>query len=548
MDYKKLAHTLFSEVTLTTEDLEKKYPPRALPETAFVTRVAPSPTGFMHLGGVYSALISERVAHQSGGVFFLRIEDTDKKREVEGAISAIVESLNSFDIKIDEGEVALGKEVGSYGPYRQSARADIYKVYVKKLLEEGKAYVAFDTGEELEQLTKTQEEQKIRPGYRGEWALWRNKSEDEVYKALADKKPFVIRFKSSGDFEKKIKVNDLVRGERELSQNDLDIVIYKTDGLPTYHFAHVVDDHLARTTHVVRADEWFASFPLHLELWNALGWTALKYAHFSPIQKMDDGSRRKLSKRKDPEANILFYKEKGYPARAVIEYLLNLANSSFEDWRKANPTLNNTEFVLKLEKMSPSGALYDENKLIDISKNVVAQMTADEVYGRLLVWAREFDNPFADILSRDVAYTKKVLNIERGGPQGRKDISKWSSAKEEIGYFFDDIFAGIAIDQNLFSPVPLDIAKKCVEMFKENYSVTDDKDAWFGKIKNIAITLGYASSAKEYKLEPTKYKGNVADIAKVFRVLLTGKTNTPDLHQIMQVLGKDMVWKRLDNI
>lgn len=544
-DYKKIAQKLFPKVKISPEEIEKKYPPRNLPPLASVTRVAPSPTGFMHIGGVFSALVSERLAHQNKGVFFLRIEDTDRKREMTGAVEVIVNSLKNYGIYPDEGEIEIGKEVGAYGPYRQSARGDIYAVYAKKLVEEGKAYPAFDTEEELEKMTNTQREQKIRPGYRGEWAVWREKDEEEILSALEKGKPFVVRLKSEGDFEKKIKCTDMIRGERELSENDIDSVILKADGMPTYHFAHVVDDYLMRTTDVLRADEWLASLTLHLELWKKLGWNAPRYGHFAPIQKMDDGSRRKLSKRKDPEANILFYEEAGYPSLAVVEYLLNLANSSFEDWRKANPNEDYKKFPFSVKKMNVSGALFDANKLGDISKNIIYKMSAKEVLEKSLEWTKKYDKELFDHLNYDHKFAEAIFAIERGGEQGRKDIVKWSDLREEVSYFFDEIFEKTPIDDKMFSPVSFEDVRLAVSGFISNYDEKDSKDVWFDKIKKLAVSLGFAESVKAFKLEPKKYKGNVGDIAKVFRVILTGKTKTPDLYQIMQVMGKERVIGRL---
>ncbi|MEI6420565.1 MAG: glutamate--tRNA ligase family protein, partial [bacterium] len=484
-DSKLIAAKLFPDVTLTIEQLESKYPLRQLPEGAMVTRLGPSPTGFMHLGHLYAALLDSRMAKQTNGVFYLRIEDTDQKREVDGAIKVVVDALNRYDLVPDEGEVEMGKVIGDYGPYKQSNRLDFYQTYAKWLVENNLAYPCFITSEELEKITKEQEELKIRPGYRGQWAIWRDKSDEEISAALEAGKPFVIRFRSNGNFENKIKISDLIRGEREMSENDLDVVMIKSDGYPTYHFAHVVDDHLMRTTTVFRGDEWLSSLPIHLQLWQAFNWTPAQYGHFSPLQKIDNGNRRKLSKRKDPEANVQFYNDAGYPPDAIVEYLLNLLNSSFEDWRKANPTLPNTDFVIDLKKMNVAGALFDPAKLDDISKNIIAGMTADVVNHKAWRWATTHDEELSHLLARDVEYSKAIFGIERGIENGRKDIAKWSDVRNEIGFFFDEAFnltegkvKEILVGLNW--PDVLEAAQK----FADVYDESDDKDTWFGKVKN----------------------------------------------------------------
>lgn len=547
----KIIEKLFPEELPSISEIEKRYPSRELKEGAMVTRIAPSPTGFMHVGSLYTALISERLAHQSGGVFFLRIEDTDKKREVEGASDLITKSLNYYGIRIDEGEITPGSEIGQYGPYKQSERAKLYKSYVKSLVEKGLAYPCFCSHEELEEMRSMQEVQGVRPGYYKQWAKWRDKSEQEVMQALEEGRPFVIRFKSEGDFNNKIVVNDALKGTREISENDQDVVIMKSDGLPTYHMAHIVDDHLMGTTHVLRGDEWFSSTPLHLQLFEAVKWAPPVYGHISPIQKMEGSSKRKLSKRKDPEANVAYYEEQGYPQDAVIEYLLNLANSSFEDWRMVNPSKNNSEFNLAFNKLSSSsGALFDFNKLNSTSKEVIARYSAEEVFVKSLEWAKRYDLELANMMSNDSEYTKKILNIERGSEtKVRKDISKWFDVRKEIEYFFDEKFYLTKEDAiQYLSGISLSDIRKIVELFVQNYNENDSREIWFEKIKEIARQTGYAENGKDFKKNPEKYKGNVADVAKIFRVLLSGRTQTPDLHSIMQVMGKDRVFKRLSII
>ncbi len=552
----KIAEIIVSKITAdiqtplqTPEQLEAKYPLRPKPAGDMVTRIAPSPTGFMHIGGIYAALISERLAHQNAGTFYLRIEDTDRKREVAGASDLIVKSLHAYGITADEGEMISGKEAGAYGPYKQSAREDIYVSYVKWLFENGHAYPCFCTSEALERANTIQIAEKTRPGYYGRWAVCRNKSEEEVLAALNAGTPFVLRFKSPGNFENRIKVNDLLKGMRELSENDQDIVLLKSDGLPTYHLAHVVDDHLMRTTHVIRGDEWLSSTPLHIQLFQTFGWQAPSYGHILPIQKMDGTSKRKLSKRKDPEASVFFYDEQGYPTDAVIEYLLNLANSNFEDWRKANPTANNREFKVTLEKLAKSnGALFDFRKLNDISKEVVARMTAEEVYAAGLAWAFQYDKPLAELMKTDTEYAKQILGIERGllAGKSRKDIAKWSDIRAEIGYFFDSEFTASGADKMAIAEAAkLSDAEAIVESFLAVYNPSDTKDQWLEKIRALSIAHGYAENTKVFKAEPAKYKGYIGDVTKIFRILLTGKAQTPDLYEIMRVMGKDRVPRRL---
>jgi len=545
---KEIILTVFPEQLKSPEELEDLYPPRELPEGAMVTRIAPSPTGFMHIGHLYIGLISERLAHQSNGVFYLRFEDTDKKREVEGSKSLAVRLLNHFNIISDEGVDEYGNEKGKYAPYTQSERMDIYHSYIKKLLEEDKAYLCFCTVEELEQIRQEQNEQKVRPGYYGEWAKWRGKTHEEVQEALKGGGKFVIRFKSEGDSNSRIAIDDEILGKRELQENDQDIVIMKADGLPTYHLAHVVDDHLMRTTNVVRGDEWLSSLPLHLQLFETFGWQPPKYAHIAPIQKLEGSSKRKLSKRKDPEANVAYFEEQGYPKEAVIEYLINLANSNFEDWRKANIGKDYREFPVTFEKLkNSSGALFDFNKLSDISKEIVAQLRSHDIYKEVLTWARKHNTDLASLLEMYPEYAEMIFSIERGfGAKARKDIKKWSDVAKEVDYFFDEnlhITKQEVLDAlSDFDEVGI---SEIVHSFINSYNHEDSKDEWFNKVKQIAKEHNYAESAREFKKNPEQYKGTVADVAKVFRVLLTGRKETPDLYSIMQTMGKERILKRL---
>lgn len=546
----EIIERLLPEKRETPAELEERYPARQLPEGAVVTRFAPSPTGFMHIGGLYSALISERLAHQSGGVFYLRIEDTDKKREVAGASGLITGSLAHYGIPVDEGETPEGDEAGAYGPYKQSARRNIYQSYVRDLLERGSAYPCFATAEELEKMRAIQEAGDERPGYYGRWAKWRDRSEEEVVAALDAGQPFVIRFRSEGDFNRRIQVKDLLLGSRDLNENDQDIVLLKSDGLPTYHLAHVVDDHLMRTTQVIRGNEWFPSLPLHLQLFAALGWSAPAYGHIFPIQKLEGASKRKLSKRKDPEADVSFYAQAGYPERAVIEYLLNLANSNFEDWRRDHPDQDNRAFPLTLKKLASSnGPLFDFDKLDSISREIISRYSAAEVYAQASRWAERFDPELFAKLAAEAEYACRILDIERGGAlKVRKDIGKWSEVRREVEYFFDDWFCPTKAElAALLADLQAEDFEGIIARFEATYDEADDGPAWFDKLKAIARELGYAESAKELKAEPEKYRGSVADVAKLLRVLVTGRTQTPDLCSIMRVMGRERVLRRLDS-
>lgn len=544
MTNKELADVLFPDVTKTPEYYEEMYPVRNLPEGAVVTRFAPSPTGFVHIGGLYASLIAERTAHQSGGVFFLRIEDTDKKREVENGVSQIISCLKDFDVNFDEGAIGEnGADVGNYGTYTQSKRADIYRTFAKKLVEEGKAYPCFCTEEQLELTRQRQEAVKARTGYYGEWAVDRNLSNDEIMERINAGKKFVLRMRSPGVNNRRITHKDLIRGKVEFPENDIDHVIIKSDGIPTYHFAHVVDDHLMKTTVVIRGDEWLSSIPVHLQMFATMGWEPPKYAHISPIMKKEGETKRKLSKRKDPEAAVSYYFEEGYPNVAVTEYLLNIANSSFEPWRRANPMTPYTDFTMKLSDMNASGALFDLVKLADISKDVVSKMSGEEVYEKVYAWAKKFDEELFELLSRDKEYAIKIFSIEKGGNKPRKDIAKWSDVKDQISYFYDDKFDG---KYDFSEKVSSEDRKEIVKLFLETYNYEDDKQTWFDKIKVICDKTGYAGNNKDYKANPENYKGNVSDVSNVIRVALTGRQMSPDMYEIMQVMGKDNTIKRLN--
>ena len=541
MDYNALADLLFPRITAVPADIEAHYPPRQLPEGAKVTRIAPSPTGFMHLGNLFGAIADERLAHQSGGIFYLRIEDTDQKREVAGGVETILNVFRNYELNFDEGAVLDGDN-GLYGPYRQRQRAQIYQTYAKWLVQQGKAYPCFCTEEELAAIHEKQAEQKENFGYYGKWAVHRDMPFDEIKKRLDSGDAFVLRFRSEGSLEHRVKFNDLVKGAMEFPENDQDVVLLKSDGIPTYHFAHVVDDHLMGTTHVVRGEEWLATLPIHLQLFQAMGWKPPKYIHTAQLMKMDGESKRKLSKRKDPELALDFYQQQGYCVPAVKEYILTLLNSNFEDWRLANPDAPMEDFVFTTKKMGVSGALFDIEKLNDVSKNVISRMTAEEVYTLLSAWAKQFDEPFYALLSRDPEYAKAILAIGRGGKKPRKDLAVWSEAKAYMDFFFDELFQP---DYSAYPENTLGDVRQILNEYAGVYDPTDDSAQWFERIKALADKLGYASNMKDYKKNPEAYRGSVADVSMVIRVAVTGRQNSPDMYDVMQVLGQKRVLERL---
>ena len=544
MDYKDLANLIFPDAKEISY-YEEKYPERDLPEGAIVTRFAPSPTGFVHIGGLYQSLIARKLASQTNGVFFLRVEDTDQKREVENAVSGIVSSLKDFAIEPDEGMISEDEEKGNYGPYKQSQRKEIYQAYAKYLIEQGKAYPCFCTPEDVEEIRAKQEAAKIRPGYYGVWAKCRTVTVEDAIKRIQNGENYIIRFKSPGREDRKIQHHDVIKGKVDFPENDQDIVIIKADGLPTYHFAHAVDDHLMHTTHVIRGDEWLSSVPLHLQLFHELGFKAPKYAHIAPIMKNDNGNKRKLSKRKDAEAAVSYYAEEGIPAEAVKEYLMNIANSTFENWRRANPDKSMDEFQLQLNKMSVSGALFDMVKLLDVSKTVISKMSAEEVYENALNWASKYDQELAEIL-KDKEYALKVFGIERGNKKPRKDISKWSDVKENVEYMYNELFDKNEEEYPFQVINDKESIEKILKLYVEKYyDENDDKQTWFDKIKELAGEMGYAKEVKEFKANPGMYAAHVGDVSTVLRVALTKRTNTPDLYEIMKVLGKEEIERRL---
>ena len=537
MDYIALAELLFPDATKTPDFYEKKYPERNLPEGAKVTRFAPSPTGFVHFGGLFPVLVDERLARQSGGVFYLRIEDTDLKREVEGAETDIIKAFESFGISFDESIV----KGGEYGPYRQSDRRDIYRTYAKKLVCEGKAYPCFCSPEELEALRKEQEAKKVIPGYYGEYVKCRNLTLEQVKLNVEQGVPYVLRFKSFGDSNNKIKFTDLIKGTIEITENDIDHILLKSDGMPTYHMAHAVDDHLMRTTHVVRGEEWLSSLPYHIQLFSALGFKPPKYMHIAQLMRLEGSAKKKLSKR-DKGAGLTSYISDGYAPEAVLEYVMTLLNSNFEDWRRANPDAPLADFPFSIKKMSASGSLFDLVKLADVSRNVVSRMSAGQVYDRLAAWSNDYDKEFYKVITRNPQYTLDILSIGRGGKKPRKDFGMWSELKPFIGFFFNEYFAVTEEPEGEFGKS--DVQAAIIE-YLNVYQHSDDKDAWFKKVKAVAEKVGFCPNTKEYKQNPEGWKGHVGDISMFIRLAITGRLSSPDLYTVMQILGEDECRRRL---
>lgn len=541
-DSAKLAALLFPQITKTPADYEAMYPPRALPEGARVTRFAPSPTGFLHLGGLFGATVDRLTALRSGGVFLLRIEDTDKKREIQDGVRAILAGLQAFQCMPQEGVVGENCEVGDYGPYTQSHRAEIYQCYAKDLVTRGLAYPCFCTAEALEDIRSRQEAAGVNKGYYQAWAKCRDLTYAEIEEKLQAGTPYVLRLRSDGDESKKCYFDDVIRGKIEMPENVQDIVLLKTDGIPTYHFAHCVDDHLMRVTHVVRGDEWIASVPVHLQLFRVCGFKPPKYAHTAAVMKEDAGKKRKLSKRKDPEAAVTYFSEAGYPAESVVTYLMTLANSNFEDWQRANPDAPADAFPFNLKKMSISGALFDMAKLIDVSKNIISRMTAQEVYDRTLAWAWQYDEPYAALLTDNAEKALGMLALDRGGKKPRKDIAAFSEVRAYFSYMYEELYeADYTLPENI---APADAVRLLAD-YAAVWSPADDKEAWFEKIKAICVPNGFTPNVKEYKANPEAFKGHVGDVSAVIRIAVTGRANTPDLCTILQLLGTETVHARL---
>ena len=548
MTNKELADLIFPNITKTIEDYRKIYPKRDLPEDAVVTRYAPSPTGFIHVGALYAGFVGRLFASQSGGVLYLRIEDTDTKRTIDNGVATIINGLREFNVTFDEGPTNDdGDCVGNYGPYIQSERIEIYHAFIKRLIEIGRAYPCFCTKETLEDLRHNQEEKKMRTGYYGRFAKCRSISIEEAINRIKNGESYVIRFKSLGDFNNKIIFEDLAKGRLSLSENDIDEIIMKSDTmLPTYHFAHVVDDHLMHTTHVVRGEEWLPSVTKHIEMFKAFGFKPPKYIHTPLIIKKEGDSVRKISKRKDPEASMSYYEEKGYPEMAVIESLMTIINSNYEEWHNANPDKTFIDFKFSPKKMSSSGALYDLEKLNNISRNYISKLTKDEVYDGLLKWTKEYDKEFYELITKYEDYTKSILNIEREQKKPRKDYASYSEIKNQIFYMYDELYS-----PNTYEWVTItdkEEINKILNTYINKYYDITDKEVWFNNIKLLTDELGYCSNMKEYKENPDKYKGSVADISTVLRVALTSKSMTPDLYEIMRLLGKDRIIERIKKI
>ena len=548
-----LANLIFPEIAETIEDLEKKYPKRNLTDGAEVTRFAPSPTGFLHIGGLFGSLIDMTIANQSKGKFMLRIEDTDQKREIENGTRDLINQMRAFNIINDEGLVSETEQIGEYGPYKQSEREYIYKICAKELIKRGRAYPCFCSAEDLNKLRESQEKNKQIPGYYGTYARCRNYTTEEQIEKIKAGVPYVLRFRSEGSHMRKVKVQDIVRGKIEMAQNDQDIVIIKSDGLPTYHFAHAVDDHFMRTTIVIRGEEWIPSTALHLELFEALGFEQVRYAHTPTMMKNDNGSKRKLSKRKDPESAVSFFLQEGYPADSVLEYLLTIINSDYELWRKANKDANWREFKVKLDKLNSSGALFDMVKLTDVSKEVISRMNTETLLNNVLVWSKEYDNELYDLLNSDLDYARKVLGIERENvTKIRKDFAKYKDILPNIFYMYNDLF-----NENIAGGYNFDLkdgkfdiqdVKAVIVEYLKVYDASHDKETWFNTVKTMAETLGYCVNMKEYKANPEAFKGSIADVTGFIRVALTNKQNTPDIYAIMQVLGENETKERLERV
>lgn len=543
----KLAQLLFPDITKTPEDLEKLYPPRSLPEGARVTRFAPSPTGYLHMGGFFGALVDILTAESTGGVSFLRIEDTDKKREVEDGVSAIIKGFDYFGVNFTEGVTGFGTEKGEYGPYTQSQRVEIYQTVAKSLVEKGFAYPCFCSADELTALREKQEaDGALIKGYFSKYAKCRDMSFEEQERRINAGESYVLRLRSQGDENKRIAFDDVIKGKIEMPENTIDEVLLKSDGIPTYHFAHVCDDHFMRTTHVIRGEEWISSVPKHIELFRVCGYKLPKFAHTPQVLKIDEetGDKRKLSKRKDPEAAVGYFVEEGIPKESVLEYLLTLINSNFEDWRRANPKEDISKFPFNLKKMSVSGCLFDLVKLNDVSKNVISVMSAKQVYENVAAWAKEFDAEFYNVFTANPEYSTAVLNIDRESPKPRKDIAKWSEVRDFVSYFYNEFYTpDVKFDEKLSKE---DI-KAILEKYLEVYNPADEKDVWFAKIKDMCEPLGFTPNVKEYKKTPEAFKGHVGDVSGVIRIAVTSRSNTPDLCAIMQLLGKDEVTARINN-
>ena len=542
-DNQKMAELLFPESLKSIDEYEAMYPKRKLPEGAVVSRFAPSPTGFLHIGGLFAAFVAQRAALSTGGQFYLRIEDTDKKREIENGVTCIVNGLRDFGIDITEGMISETDEVGAYGPYIQSKRAEIYHSFAKSLVVKGLAYPCFMTEEELAQIRQIQEQEKKNPGCYGEYAKFRDISYEEAKKRIADGESYVLRLKSPGKEDNKVSFIDGIKGEIEMPENIQDVVILKSDGIPTYHFEHAIDDHLMRTTDVIRGDEWISSVPIHLQFFDVLGFERPNYSHISPVMKEEDGGKRKLSKRKDPEAAVSFYSQVGYPKGAVIEYLLTIANSNYEEWREQNPKADNKDFPFSLSKMSKAGALFDLVKLSDISKNYISTLTRETVTDEVCAWAKENNIDFYNVISEDIEYTKQVFGVERNEIKPRKELVKWDETPYYAEYFYQKLWNR---ERDFEDILPKENMIEILRQYKTVYKADETAEDWFPKLRDMSEQMGYAKAPKLYKKDPDSYRGHVGQVSSVIRVAVTGRKNSPDLYEVMQVLGYDEVMKRID--
>lgn len=542
MDYNQLAEFLFPDIKDTPEDIIKRFPERNLPDGACVTRIGPSPTGFVHLGNLYNAIIAERLAHQSQGVFYLRIEDTDQKREVEGAVETLINAMAYFGVNFDEGATADGDN-GNYAPYRQRQRKNIYQVFAKELVKQGKAYPCFLTEDELNAIREQQTSNKENPGIYGKYAeKSRNLTIEQIKENISQNKSWVLRYKGV-QTDEYITVEDAVRGKLEMPRNNMDFVLLKSDGIPTYHFAHVIDDHFMHSTHVIRGEEWLSSLPMHVELFNTLGWKQPIYCHTATLMKMDGESKRKLSKRKDPELALSYYQQEGISQDAVWEFLLTLLNSNFEEWRLANPDADYKEFPYTLEKMSISGALVDLDKLRDISKNVICHMTAEQVYSKWLEWCEKYNQEFAELIKKYPERTLSALNVGKGGNKPRKDLETWKQACDFMSFWYDETFK---FEDEMSVECDDDTRKTFFARYLETYNHADESSEWFAKVKEITQELGFAVKPKDFKKNPDQYKGSIINITNMLRIALTGRANAPDIWEVSHVLGEEIVRKRLE--
>ena len=545
--YEDLANLIFPDITETVEDLEKRYPPRNLDEGSEVTRFAPSPTGFLHTGSLFTALIAYTIAHQSNGVYFFRLEDTDQKREIEGSGEELCDQLKRFGVVQNEGYFGDHEE-GNYGPYVQSKRADIYKTCIKELIRRGRAYPCFCSSSDLDLLRQTQEANKVIPGYYGEYAKCRYLSVDEAYEKIKNGEKYVIRFKSEGNHLNYVRVHDLVRGDLALSENDQDIVIMKSDGLPTYHFAHLCDDHFMHTTVVTRGEEWISSLPIHLDLFNTMGFEAPKYAHLPVIMKLDNGNKRKLSKRKDNEAAVSFFLEQGYPIEGFVKYLLTIANSNFEEWLLANPREDVSKFKMTFEKMSLDGALFDLPKLQNICKEVLAYYSKEKFVSLCKEWAKEYSKELYDLIESDEEKFTKIINIEREQEKPRKDYEKYSDVLPKISFFYNSYYEKMMEEKTLeWNPfIDRNLIKEILEEFKSSMDYSLDEQAWFASLKALGVKHGFAENFKLYKKDKDAYKGHVGDVAEMVRIALTSSKQSPNLYQVLHILGKEEVDRRIE--